>query len=146
LLDKRQKCGIIFLRLKPTRKDRQMINRNTAQQNIRRTGEMYATGKRGNMAYVSVQVYPPQAGSVIVATANPEHITEGQLLKALSKIWPADEYTWTARTEHGYIRADGKPTENKDTLDDLIAGLERACKLYDQIQVRKAELAQEDKA
>ena len=80
----------------------------TAQQEIRRSGQLWAKGVYDSRVCISVSVL----GNSIVATADTEHLTEAQFTRALEKVYP--DYNIQVRRQGwpqygGYWRAEGTP-------------------------------------
>lgn len=86
-----------------------MATPQQAQQEIKRTGQLWTKGRRGCNACISVSVLHPDSYIPILATVESDHITQTQLERALSKVYP--DLTFTISEDFGYLRAEGRKVQ-----------------------------------
>jgi len=77
-----------------------MLTIQEAQENIRRTNQLWTKGRRDCSACIGIKYY----GDYIKASAEPDQITTNQMMRALVKVYPNRTFrTWQ---ECGYIYAE----------------------------------------
>jgi len=86
------------------------LNTYEAQQNIRKTGQLWARGMYDSNVCIVFEVLPDQS---FVATAETEHITAFQFERAIKKVYETTHVVTVTRQGWpgmgGYWRADGIP-------------------------------------
>ena len=80
--------------------DRKMAERQKA---VKRTGELWAIGRKGCGACIGVSFY----GDALVATYEADRLTANQAIRALKTVWPDWHYA-EVKHDFGYGRIDGR--------------------------------------